>query len=106
MRGVGGGVDVGLGVAVATSTLGVDGGTGVIRGVVVGKMTTRGISVGVGIGVAVGSASRTNLTMTIWVAFMSIFAVLPDTLKTGPTHSSNFQPCFGRTEMVTVLPEI
>ena len=93
---MGKGVYVGIVVRVGEA-VGVGVGEGVGTGV--------GVMVGVGTGVAVGCASWTNLTTTVWVAFISVFAVLPDTPKTGPTHSSSFQPCFGRTSIVTVLPE-
>ena len=93
---------MGKGVYVGTVVgVGKDVGVGAVVGVGIGD----GVTDGVGAGVAVGTSNRTNLTTTVCVAFMSIFAVLPDTLNTGPTHSSNFQPCLGRTSMVTILPD-
>ena len=46
------------------------------------------------IGVCVGrlAEDRTNLTITEWLTFMLILAVLPATSKTGPSHLSTSQP--------------
>ena len=127
--GIGVGVAVGIGVGVAVGTgvgVAVGTGVGVAVGTGVGVAVGTGIWVGVGEGIGasgvnklrvnaalglsdggaiVGAFSWTNLTITVRLASMSIFAVLPDTPCTGPTHSSTFQPGLGSTSMVTVRPE-
>jgi hypothetical protein len=108
--GIGVGAGVGVGIAVGTNVgvgvgIGVGVGSGVDLGTGVGDGIGVGVTVGVGAEVAVGNSGWTNRTMTVWVAIISIFAVLPDTPKTGPIHSSTFQPDLGRTSIVTVRPE-
>ena len=46
----------------------------------VGNAGGVGVTEEVGAGIGVGTSNRTNLTMTVWAAFIAIFAVRPDTL--------------------------
>lgn len=108
--GIGVGVGAGVGVAVGSGVeVGVGEGTGVLVGVgvFVGTGVGAGVSVGVGGGeVAVGTSGRISLTTIFWVDVILTFAVLPDLLTRGPTHSSTTQPDSGRTSILTVRPEI
>ena len=104
--GVGVGDGVGIGVGVGRG-VGSSVGFGVSVAFGVGVDVAVGVNVGAAVGVGgikVGTSSRTSLTITVWVASMSILAVFPDTPYTGPTHSSTSHPALGRTSMVTVLP--
>jgi len=117
--GVAVGVTVGVGLSVGVATgMGFAVGTSITAdvGLAVGTAVSVAVGIGVGSGAAVGKdvsvgtgvvrrvEALTNLTTTVWLESILIFAILPSTPKTGPTHSSISQPDWGKTSMVTVRP--
>ena len=80
------------------------GGTDVGVGVLVGGIGVLVAGIGVSVGIGVGGVVDFSNTATLWLEFISICAVVPSMLITGPTHLSSCQPCFGSMSMVTVIP--
>ena len=95
---VGSGATVSVGRGVGAGVRAVPGGAAIVVGE---GLATRS---DIGAGVVTRVEAGTNLTTTVWLESIVIFALSSTTSNTGPTHLSICQPGWSKTSMVTVRP--